>query len=71
MDFCTQPPLKIRIWAEKLLINHSQNVSLLISKACRNLCAYGFKNIFCFSFPVAGSLYCGLIMVIFGCSLLS
>lgn len=46
MDFCVQPPVKVSLGAEKLLINPSQNVSPLISKACCNLRDYGFKKNF-------------------------
>lgn len=45
MDFCVQPPVKMNICAEKLLINPSQNVSPLVSKAHCNLGAYGFKKL--------------------------
>ena len=68
MDFCAQPPVKMSICAEKLLINCSENVSPpYLQSPLKSLCLW-FKNIFCvscFSLSVSSILYRGLIRVIF------
>lgn len=67
MDFCVQPPVKMSICAEKLLINPSQNVSPLSPKPAAISGPMALKRtpMFCLALPASGVLYHGLITVIF------
>lgn len=68
MDFCAQPPVKMSICAEKLLINRSQNVRPpYLQSLLKSLCQWLKKYILCILFLSFSSsaLYRGFIRVIF------
>ena len=51
MDFCAQPPVKMNICAEKLLINCSQNVSPpYLQSPLKSLCLWFKKYTLCILF---------------------